>query len=62
MYRHGLGTPPDFFQAHMWFNLAAEQGSALGRIYREKVAKHMTPADLSKAQAMAREWLEKHGQ
>ena len=34
----------------------------LGRKYRDIAAKKMTSADISKAQAMAREWLEKHGQ
>ncbi len=62
MYRHGLGASPDFIQAHMWFDIAAEQGNTLGRKYRDIAAKEMTSADISKAQAMAREWLEKHGQ
>ncbi len=62
MYRHGQGVPQDSIQAHMWFDLAAEQGNVLGRKYRDKLAKDMTPAEISKAQAMAREWLEKHGQ
>ncbi len=62
MYRHGLGTPPDFFQAHMWFNLAAAQGNAVGRKNRDKAAELMAPADALKAQAMAREWMEKHGE
>ena len=60
MYRHGLGAPHDFIQAHTWFDLAAEQGNTLGRKYRDNLAKEMTPADISKAQAMAREWLENH--
>ncbi len=62
MYRHGQGVPQDSIQAHMWFDLAAAQGNVLGRKYRDKLAKDMTPADISKAQALAREWLEKHGQ
>ncbi len=62
MYRHGQGVPQDTIQAHMWFDLAAAQGNTLGRKYRDKLAKDMTPAGISKAQALAREWSEKHGQ
>ena len=60
IYSHGLDAPQDLIQAHMWFNLAAEQGNTLGRKYRDSVAKKMTPADISKAQAMAREWSKAH--
>ena len=56
----GEGVPQDYVQAHMWFNLAAAQGNVVGRKNRDIVAKKMTSADISKAQAMAREWLEKH--
>ncbi len=62
MYANGKGVPQDFIQAHMWLNLAAAQSVELGRKNRDIIAKDMTPADISKAQAMAQEWLEKHGQ
>ena len=58
----GQGVPQDYVQAHMWFNLAAAQGHEAGRENRDLVAKDMTPADISKAEAMAREWMERHGQ
>ena len=58
MYGKGKGVPQDYVQAHMWFNLAAKQGDETGREDRDAIAKRMTPADISKAQAMAREWLE----
>ena len=60
MYANGKGVPQDYVQAHMWFNLAAAQGDESGRENRDKVVELMTPADISKAQAMAREWLEKN--
>ncbi len=60
MYGKGNGVPQDYVQAHMWFNLAAKQGDETGREDRDVTARIMTPADLSKAQAMAREWMEKH--
>jgi TPR repeat protein len=43
-------------------NLAAARGSELGRKNRDIIAKKMTAADVSKAQRLAREWLEKHGE
>ena len=60
MYDNGKGVPQDYVQAHMWFNIAAAQGHKTGREIRDIIAKDMTPADISKAQAMAREWLETH--
>ncbi len=61
MYDNGQGVPQDYVQAHMWFNLAASRtlpgtdrdNSAKGR---DIIAKRMTPADVSKAQRLAREW------
>ena len=43
-------------------NLAAAQDNEDAGKNRDIVAEKMTPADISKAQAMAREWMEKHGQ
>ncbi len=60
VYANGQGVTQDYVQAHMWFNLAAAQGIEVARENRDILAKKMTPADISKAQAMAREWLEKH--
>ena len=60
MYNNGQGVPQDYIQAHMWLNLAAAQGDETARENRDKLAKKMTPADISKAQAMAREWMEEH--
>ncbi len=59
MYANSYGVTQDYVQAHMWFNLSAAQGDETARENRDIVAKKMTPAEISKAQAMAREWLEK---
>ena len=61
-YAKGEGVPQDYVLAHMWSNLAAAQGNEWARKKRDLVAKKMTPADISKAQKLAREWMEKHGQ
>ena len=60
MYFNGKGAPRDYVQAHMWLNLAFARGVNYSRRDRDIVGKKMIPADISKAQAMAREWMEKH--
>ena len=60
MYFLGHGVPEDYVQAHMWANLAAAGGFEAAVEIRGMIAKEMTPADISVAQRMAREWLAKH--
>ncbi len=60
MYAAGRGVPQDYVQAHMWFNLAAARGSEAAGGIRDTLATQMTPAQLAKAQRLAREWREKH--
>ena len=55
MYYKGNGVLQDNTMAHMWYNIANANGSELGGTNRDDIAKIMTPADISKAQAMARE-------
>ncbi|RMF75366.1 MAG: sel1 repeat family protein [Alphaproteobacteria bacterium] len=47
--------------AHMWFNLAARCGLAEAAEERRLLAQEMTPAEVARAQRLAREWLESHG-
>ncbi len=61
MYRNGHGVPQDYVLAHMWFNLAAsrlppgvEHDIAVKN--RDIIVKMMTPAQISEAQKLAREW------
>jgi len=61
MYEKGRGVPQDYVQAHMWYNLAASRlppGTKrdLAVKNRDIVAAKMTPAQISKAQRLAREW------
>jgi len=61
MYSNGRGVPQDYAQAHMWFNLAASRfppGEDRDNMVknRDTVAKKMTPAQISKAQKLARDW------
>ncbi len=61
MYGKGQGVPQDYVLAHMWFDLAAS-GYAPGENRdkavknRDIVAKRMTPAQISEAHKLAREW------
>ena len=52
----GEGVPQDYVQAHKWYNLAAMQSYKYGAKYRDRVAKKMTSADISKAQKLAAQW------
>ncbi len=56
MYANGVIVPQDLVQAHLWFNLAAAQGSDLVRKKREIIARKMTPAQIAEAEWLAREW------
>ena len=60
MYGEGQGVTQDYVQAHMWFNIAAANGNEEARKNRDIAAKRMTATDISRAQKLAREWMEKH--
>ena len=62
LYAEGEGVVRDYVQAYMWFDLAAMQGNEGTLSNRDYSATLMTPADISKAKAMAREWMEEHGE
>jgi hypothetical protein len=42
----------------MWFNIASANGEKTAGERREVIAGQMTPADISKAQSMARECMD----
>ena len=56
MYFRGQGVPEDYVQAHMWASLSAAPGGGSAASLRDTVAKRMTPAQIAKAQRLAREW------
>ena len=65
MCHAGEGVPRDDIEAHMWLNLAVSRSSGADRelwvAAREGVAELLlTPADLSEAQRLAREWHAAH--
>jgi uncharacterized protein len=58
MYRGGEGVPQDNVMSHVWYNIAAANGLSSAGRWRNLIASSMTNADISKAQAMARECME----
>ena len=57
VYDKGQGVPQNYIQAHVWFNLAAAQGYKLAVEGRDRVAKQMTPQQITQAQKLATECL-----
>lgn len=53
MYYDGRGVLQNHVMAHMWFNVAASNGYEFASLYRDRLAKLMTAADISKAQQLA---------
>lgn len=60
MYSEGRGVIQDNLYAHMWYNIAASLGAESAAKSRDIMASKMTPQDISKAQAMARECVAKN--
>ncbi len=59
MYGNGQGVLQDYARAHMWINLAASNGQKIAIESRDSITKLMTPAQIDKAQDLARECLAK---
>ncbi len=62
MYLLGWGVPRDHVKANMWYDLAAAAGEKHAPEFRDRLARELEPVDISMAQELAREWLEKHGE
>ena len=53
MYDNGRGVLQDYILAHIWYNLSASNGGENKN--RDSMAKEMPPAQIAKAQEMARD-------
>ena len=60
---HDLGAiyakvrvPPDYVLAHMWLSLSASKGEQIAVKNLEIVERQMTPAQITEAQRLARDW------
>ena len=58
-YVKGQGVIKNYMTAHMWWNIAASNGMAMGKKHRDQIEKDMTSDDIKKAQNMARECVKK---
>ncbi len=61
IYKNGQGVPQDEAQAYMWFKLSSStfppgEDRDQSVKNRDLLAKRMTPAQISEAQKLAREW------
>lgn len=61
LYAIGRGVPQDNAQAWAWFDVAAAQGDKNAWGNKQVIAASMTPAELDRAQRLAREYREKYG-
>jgi hypothetical protein len=57
MYTTGRGVSVDLVEAHKWFNLASAGGNPVAGSNRRTAEASMTPEQIARAQAWAREWL-----
>ena len=62
MYGNGRGVLQDNVIAHMWYNIGAANGDEISGKNRDITAKNMTSEDISKAQAMATECMNRNYQ
>jgi len=56
----GRGVTADYIEAHKWFNIAIKGGYKVRRKFINELEKNMTPSQISSAQKLAEEWIEKH--
>ena len=59
-YGNGWGVIQDNIYAHMWWNIAASSGESNAAQNRTLIQKNMTTADISKAQELARQCVNKN--
>ena len=55
-YVTGYGVPRDQVMAYLWFDLAAARGNEHAAIFRDEVAKQMTPDQIAAAHHLAQDW------
>ena len=56
LYFRGEGVAVDLVRAYLWFSLAADQGDRFAMDELAGLARRMTAAQISEAEALARDW------
>jgi len=59
MYSKGNGVIKDIIYAHMWWNISASLGNGVAEYNRDLYEKRMSARDISTAQKLARQCVEK---
>jgi TPR repeat protein len=59
-YNEGLGVPQNFIEAYAWFSVSDAYGYAPADGMPEKAAERLTPEQLEKGQALAKQYFEKY--
>lgn len=57
MYTQGQGVELNLVEAHKWFNIAGGAVDEEGTDLREVVEEQMTPAEISEAMRLAKDWV-----
>lgn len=56
-YALGRGVPQNYVKAHKWMNISVYLGNQNDAVFRDRIAKEMTPAQIQEAQRLAQEWV-----
>ena len=60
VYYIGQGTVQDYIEAYAWVSVAAAQGGEGSVVWRDQILKIMTPSQIEKGQALAKEYFGKY--
>jgi len=56
MYYTGSGVQKDFVKTHFWFDVGILNGNLKAKKWRDKIAKRMSPEQITEAQRLIDEW------
>jgi TPR repeat protein len=60
LYREGLGVDPDYVEAYKWYYIVAKKGYGGGYKYMKMIRREINPAQVSKAEKLAKAWMKEH--
>ena len=60
LYREGLGVDLDYVEAYKWYYIVAKKGYGGGYKYMKMIRREINPAQVSKAEKLAKAWMKEH--
>ncbi len=60
LYREGLGVGVNYVEAYKWYYIVAKKGYGGGAKYMKMLRREINPAQVSRAEKMARQWMKEH--